>query len=87
MEIPITAINMPEGRVLRTFPSKVKVRFVVGAKKFRQIRPEQFRVVADYKEISTHPTEKCNLYLRMAPQAVSKVRMEISQADYLIEQQ
>lgn len=87
MEIPITAINMPEGRVLRTFPSKVKVRFVVGAKKFRQIRSEQFRVVADYKEISTHPTEKCNLYLRMAPQAVSKVRMEISQADYLIEQQ
>lgn len=87
MEIPITAVNMPAGRVLRTFPSKVNVRFVVGAKMFRKIRPEQFRVVVDYNDIAGSPTEKCNLYLRQAPQVVSKVRMDISQVDYLIEQQ
>ena len=87
MEIPITAVNMPADRVLRTFPKKVNVRFVVGAKMFRKIRPEQFRVVVDYNDIADNPTEKCNLYLRQAPQAVSKVRLEVSQVDYVIEQQ
>ena len=25
IEVPITAVNMPQGKVLRTFPSRVKV--------------------------------------------------------------
>ena len=35
--------------VLRTFPSKVAVRFTIGASLFRTIKPSQFKVVVDYK--------------------------------------
>ncbi len=86
LEIPITAINMPAGKLLRTFPSKARVHFVVGAKMFRQIRADQFRVVVDYNDIAANPSEKCTLKLRSIPQAVSKVRLDINQVDYLIEQ-
>lgn len=86
MEVPITAVNMPEGKTLRTFPAKVNVRFTVGARVFRTIKPEMFRVVADYKDIEKQADEKCPLQLVKWPRNVSRARLEISHVDYLIEQ-
>ena len=86
VEVPIEAVGMPAGKVLRTFPSRVRVHFVVGANQYRQIRPEQFRVEADYNELAAHPSEKCNIYLRKAPGSGSNPRLDIQQVDYLIEQ-
>ena len=85
--IPIKAINMPAGRVLRTFPQKVKVRFVTGLRQFRTLRPEDFTVIADYKEISRNPSEKCRIYLKTTPQGISRATLEIDQVDYLIEEE
>lgn len=86
VEVPITAINKPEGLTVRTFPQKVKVRFTVGASMFRTIRPSDFQVVVDYREIAARPSDKCNLYLQSKPRGVSNAHLEIKQIDYLIEQ-
>lgn len=85
IEVPITTINTPEGKVLRTFPSRIKVIFVAGASTFRNIHPEQFLVVADYNDIVAHPSEKCKLHVKTAPQSARNARPEIDQVDYLIE--
>lgn len=87
IEVPVRAINMPEGKVLRTFPSRVKVSFIVGASMFRHVTADQFSVVVDYNEVAAHPSDKCNIYLRVSPHGVRKARLDISQVDYLIEQQ
>ena len=86
-DVPIVAINMPEGKVLRTFPSRVTVTFTVGASLFRTIRPEGFKVVADYNEMTASPSEKCNIYLRSVPHGVRNARISVNQVDYLIEEQ
>lgn len=86
IEVPITAVNMPEGKTLRTFPAKVNVRFTVGARVFRLIKPQMFRVVADYQDIEKHPEEQCPLQLVKWPRNVSRVRLEMGSVDYLIEQ-
>jgi len=86
VEVPIVAVNMPEGKVLRTFPSRVKVRFVTGANEFRSIRAEDFRVEADYQEIAASDSDKCNIYLRKKPSNVKSAQLDISQVDYLVEQ-
>ena len=86
VEVPIAAINKPEGLTVRTFPQKVKVRFTVGASMFRTIRPSDFQVVVDYREIAARPSDKCNLYLQSKPRGVSNAHLEIKQIDYLIEQ-
>lgn len=83
--IPIKGINLPEGKVLRTFPSKVAVRFVTGASVYRGLRPEDFTVIADYDELRKHPTEKCRIYLKDVPRGISRARLEVSLVDYLIE--
>lgn len=87
MEVPIVAINMPKGQVLRTFPGKVNVHFIVGVSQFRHVRPDMFKVVADYNDIAAHPSDKCTLYLKAVPKGVSKAQLEINQVDYLLEQQ
>jgi len=87
VEVPISAINMPPDKVLRTFPSRVSVRFTVGASLFRTITPSQFRVVVDYAELMENPSDKCTLQLRSVPRSVSKARLEMEKVDYLLEQQ
>ena len=83
--IPIIGINMPEGKVLRTFPSKVSVRFVTGVRQFKKLSPKDFYVIVDYDEIKKHPTEKCNVILQRYPTVVSKATLNLNQVDYLIE--
>ena len=85
--VPIRAINMPEGKVLRTFPPKVKSRVITGVSQFRTLRPEDFIVIADYKEISQHPSEKCNIYLKTVPHGISRATLETKKVDYLIEEE
>ena len=87
IDVPITAINMPPGMVLRTFPSKVTVRFTIGASLFRTIKPSLFKVVVDYEELAANPSDKCTLQLRGVPRSVSKASLEIDRVDYLLEQQ
>ena len=87
MEVPITAINRPIGTVIRTFPQRVNVTFTVGASLYRQVKVSDFHVVVDFKDISAHPSDKCNLYVTQRPRGVSNVRLEMNQVDYLIEQQ
>ena len=87
VEVPVTAINMPPGMVLRTFPSKVTVRFTIGASLFRTIKPSLFKVVVDYEELAANPSDKCTLQLRSVPRSVSKASLEMDRVDYLLEQQ
>lgn len=86
-EVPIVAENMPDGKILRTFPARVTVTFTVGASMFRSIRPDGFKVVADYNEVMNNPSDKCNIYLRTVPHGVRNARINVNQVDYLIEEQ
>ncbi len=87
IEVPITPINVPADKILRTFPARVKVVFVTGASLFRSIRPESFSVVVDYNDVAGHPSDKCNIYLRSTPYGITKASTALKQVDYLIEQQ
>ena len=86
IEVPVMAIHLPADKVLRTFPSRVKVHFTIGVSSVRSIRSDAFSVVADYAELAAHPSEKCTLYLKTIPQGARNARLEIEQVDYLIEQ-
>ena len=83
--VPIQGINLPEGKVLRTFPAKVTVSFVTGVNVFRNLTPDDFTVVADYNEIKRHPSEKCRITLKNVPQGISRARLDVTLVDYLIE--
>ncbi len=85
--IPVEGINMPKGKILRTFPMKVTVSFVTGINIYRSLKVEDFTVVADYKDIAANPSEKCRIYIKKYPQGISRVHLNIDEVDYLIEEQ
>ncbi len=84
LEVPITVVNVPEGTILRTFPSRVKVKFTVGASLYRSISASQFEVVADYEDISPND-EKCCISLMQTPNGVKAASLSVDEVDYLIE--
>ena len=83
--IPVQGINMPEGKILRTFPARVAVNFVTGVNVYRNLKPEDFTVVVDYNDITNHPADKCDIRLKNVPSGISRARLETTQVDYLIE--
>ncbi|MBO4719044.1 MAG: YbbR-like domain-containing protein [Prevotella sp.] len=84
--VPIQGINMPPGKVLRTFPSRVTVHFVTGVSVYKNLTYEDFTVVADYLEMKANPSEKCRIYLKKVPSGISRARLSIDAVDYLIEE-
>ena len=95
VEVPIEPTNVPENKVLRTFPGKITVSFVVGAQRLRtlpkdlttkELLPTGFKVVVDYNEVMTRHTEKCRLYLLATPNGVRNARLATNYIDYIIEQ-
>ena len=84
--IPIKCVNLPKGKLLRTFPAKVAVRFVTGVNVYRTLSPDDFTVIADYNEIISGRSEKCNLYLQQVPTGVTRAALVDKQVDYLIEE-
>lgn len=85
--VAIHCVNMPKGKVLRTFPAKVKVHFITGVSQVRSLHADDFTVIADYREIQSSQAEKCNLYLKASPQGVSHARVEPKRVDYVIEEE
>lgn len=86
-DVPIQGINMPEGKVLRTFPNKVTVRFVTGVNQYRNLTAKDFTVVVDYNEIRRHPSEKCTVRVKGVPHGIVRASADITQVDYLIEEE
>lgn len=84
--IPVKCINLPKGKILRTFPAKVTVKFVTGVNVYRTLTPNDFTVIADYDEIKRQESEKCNLYLHQVPQGITHASLVNKQVDYLIEE-
>lgn len=85
-DVPVVGINMPEGKVLRTFPAKLKVSFVTGIKNYQSMSASDFLIVADYDELAADSAMQCNVYLRRQPSGIQRVRLETDRVDYLIEE-
>lgn len=86
-DIPVVGINLPAGKTIRTFPARATVRFVTGMSQYKKLRPQDFRVVADYRDILAHPSDKCTLFLDQVPHGISRAQLETKYVDYLIEEQ
>lgn len=82
--IPVTAVNTLPGATLKTIPDKVDVVFLVPLSEYSRIKPDQFRVVADYKNISsTRSTLPLTVVRR--PVFVRNLRTEPERVEYIIQ--
>lgn len=93
--VPIEVINLPKDKVLRVFPSNVKVKFIVGAYRLRtmprnaetkELLPVGFKVIADYNNVANGKANRCQLAVVSFPGGVHNVQLATNAVDYVIEQ-
>ena len=51
VEVPVQGVNFPKDKQLRTFPSKVKVKFQIGLSHFNSVTADDFVVVVDDNQL------------------------------------
>lgn len=86
IEIPVIGVGFPTDKILRTFPSKVQVTFLVGLHRFKHIHPDDFILEIPYNELVKNSSDKYTLKFKSLPAGVSHVRIVPEQVDFLIEQ-
>lgn len=86
VEVPLHGINFPADKVLRAFPSKVRVTFQVGVSRFSKITANDFMINVSYEELLKLGANKYTVKLKNSPQDISHIRISPQQVDFLIEQ-
>lgn len=84
--VEVNGINMPEGKVLRTFPGTLAVTVVTGIKNLQTLTAQDFEIVADYSQFSTDSLARCDVFIRRQPAGIKRIQLERQQVDYLIEE-
>ena len=93
VSVPIEAINIPDDKVLRTFPSKVNVNFIVAAFRLRsmprnnetkELLPTGFKVVADYSKLIGGKSDKCRIYIAARPVDILNLQLATTAVVFVI---
>ena len=82
VEVPVTAVNLPSGLVLRTFPSSVNITFNVGEKFYSKATADKFEAYIDYKELKKDKSEKAKIFLKCNMEEATDMRSDLSEVDF-----
>jgi hypothetical protein len=85
LEIPITAVNVPDKYYLRTFPATVKIACIVGLSHFKSLQPEQIQVVVDYNKLTSNNAGKARVEVYSQSPDLLKYHLLPETVDYLLE--
>jgi len=85
MMIPVTGTNFPDGEVLLSFPSSVKVTFFVGLSAYSRISPRDFQIAVDHAYLVRSDKKAQNVVLVKSPENIRNVRIQPETVDCLIE--
>jgi hypothetical protein len=50
--VPVRVLNIPDSMTMKTFPSAIKVNFIVSLRNYNKVNTHQFRAIVDYKSIN-----------------------------------
>lgn len=85
IQVPILAINVPDTLKMELFPSQVGLTFRCALRDYKNIRPEEFLVYADFNQIKRQQDRRF-LYLSIEnpPSQVLKVQLQPKRVEYLL---
>ena len=84
--VPITIENKPQGINIKTFPSKVKIRFSVGLSHYNSITEKTFQASIDYNDIINNPNQGTTaLQLDYTSGYIFNIQLIPSEVEFIIE--
>jgi len=85
LQVPIYSENVPRNKLIRTFPLKATITFLVSATLYDDISPSDFLLVIDYRELRPE-AKRCRLHVRQRPDNIRNLRLSPETVEYIIEQ-
>jgi hypothetical protein len=85
MQLPVTVINCPENKIIRTFPAFVNVSFNVGMSHFNSVKQDDLMVLLDYNEIAKNNNLKQRLRIENNTSFISNLKAVPQEVEYIIE--
>jgi YbbR domain-containing protein len=83
IELPIEAINLPQGYTLKAFPDKVTVKYNVAFDNYEKINTQQFRAVIDYKK-AEQGSNKLRISLEKFPADIRSIKLNPEKVEYIL---
>lgn len=84
-DIELQALDFPEGYILRSFPQKVNVKFLVRESIYPQIKAEDFIIGISYKDLIHSPTALMQPTIIRQPSDIRRLIIKPGQVECLIE--
>lgn len=85
LQATVYSENVPHNKLIRTFPLKVSVTFLVSATLYDEINASDFLLAIDYKELSSD-SKRCRIHVRQKPGNIRNLRISPETVEYIIEQ-
>ncbi|MEX0312880.1 MAG: YbbR-like domain-containing protein [Allomuricauda sp.] len=86
-EVPIQAINVPEGYDIKTFPAEVSIVCKATIEELKVISNANFQVVADYNQLNNSNDNVLFLQVIKKPEKSYGVRLLEDKVNFVLEQQ
>ena len=86
-EIVINPINVSQGYSLKTFPDKVKVRYLVAISNYNKVDASMFDAIVDGGESEMKHTAKLNVKVITKPAYVRVTLLDPEKVDYILRRQ
>ncbi len=83
--VPVFAINMPENSEFKSFPSTIKVNFLVGLSRYNDVGPSDFAAIVDYNDTKGLTTDKLKVKIEKTPADILNMTYSPIFVEYLIE--
>jgi hypothetical protein len=84
-EIPIDAINVPESLLVKSFPNKIKINYLITLSNFNKVTPGSFHAYIDYNTVYLDINPKLKVELDPLPAYVQNVKIKPAYVEFLIE--
>ena len=85
LQVTVYSENVPHNKLIRTFPLKVDVTFLVSATLYNDISPDDFLLAIDYNELK-NDAKRCRIHVRQKPANIRNLRISPETIEYIIEQ-
>ncbi|MGL5787113.1 MAG: CdaR family protein [Bacteroidales bacterium] len=84
-QVPVTIINLPADKALRTFPAKASLTCFVALSKYKELTENLFKLQIDFKETQSSVSNKLKINLIEYPLFVTNVQLATDSVEYIIE--
>jgi hypothetical protein len=84
LSLPVFLKDRPSGVNIKLFPAKVKVTFQVGLSRFKDIKPEDFKLSVSFSDI-TEGKQQLKITKESTPAYLYELKIAPEEIEYLIE--